>query len=77
MSLLFDTVHDVGNSMKIEVQKVDAFKEQMETQCPCLGYDGVAIQLSMPIVPLSASLSWILMLVADQGVGDQVLILAQ
>lgn len=40
--LFFNTVHDASNSMKSEVQEVEAFKKQMGPLCSCLSYDGVA-----------------------------------
>ena len=41
--LFFNTVHDADNSMRSEVQEVDAFREQMvESRCTCLSYNGDA-----------------------------------
>lgn len=37
--LFFNAFHDVNNSMKSEVEAVEAFKKEMETRCSCLNYN--------------------------------------
>ena len=38
--LFFNAFHDASNSIKSEVEEVEAFKKQMETQCTCFCFNG-------------------------------------
>lgn len=40
--LFFNTFHDTNNSIKSEVEEVEAFRTQMQPRCTCQSYNGTS-----------------------------------